>query len=362
MEELKKDIAVVVDDMELNRDLLVMMLEQDYTVVPCGDGLEAVKALETYRDRVAVMLLDLIMPGMDGYAVLEHLSSTVGIGRFPILIISGESDVETESKCLSAGVTDFIKKPFTIELVRHRVRNAVSLYSYRNHLEEIVDAQTEVLREQNKRLAEMNDRIVEVLANIVEARNLESGSHVKRVKGYSRILAEYVRDHYPEYGLDDAKVAEIFHASAMHDIGKIRVSDVVLLKPGRLTPEEFELIKLHCVYGYEILEGCRTLWDGDYLDLCMQICRHHHEKWDGRGYPDGLKGDDIPIAAQIVSVADCFDALTTERVYKKAFTVDKAYEMILGGECGQFNPKLMKAFSECREKFERLKAETEPEA
>ena len=363
---LKRDIAVIVDDVELNREILSEMLSDEYTVVQGENGREALEVIEQNADRVAVLLLDLVMPVMDGFAVLEELRKTGRIRQFPVLIISGETDFEAEEKCLSMGVTDFIKKPFSPELVRRRVTNSVSLSNYRDRLEEKVAEQTatlrlqaEELRRNNERLEVMNEKIIELLANVVEARSMESGTHVKRVKGYSRILAEDIRDHYPEYGITDHLVEAIFHASAMHDIGKIKISDAVLLKPGRLTPEEFESIKQHSKFGGEILDSCPDLWDEEYLDLCRRICLFHHEKWDGRGYPFGLVGDEIPIEAQIVSVADCFDALTTDRVYKKAFSVDRAYEMITGGECGAFNPKLMEAFHRCRGRFEELMIKTQ---
>ena len=361
-----RNIAVIVDDVELNREILSEMLAGEFDILQAENGREALDAVEQNADRVAVLLLDLMMPVMDGYQVLEELIRSGRIQKFPVLIISGETDFAAEEKCLSMGVTDFVKKPFSPDLVLKRVKNSVSLSTYRDHLEEKVAEQTAILREQadelkrnNRRLEEMNERIIELLANVVEARSMESGTHVKRVKGYSRILAEDIRDHYPEYGITDHMADSIYHASAMHDIGKIRIPDAVLLKPGRLTPEEFEIIKQHSKFGGEILDSCPDLWDKDYLDLCRQICLYHHEKWDGRGYPFGLAGDEIPIAAQLVSVADCYDALTTDRVYKKAFTSERAYEMIQGGECGMFNPKVMEAFRRCRGRFEELMGETQ---
>lgn len=360
-----RDIAVIVDDVELNREILSEMLSGRFAILQGADGREALDAIERNADRVAVLLLDLMMPVMDGYQVLEELARTGRIRQFPVLIISGETDFAAEEKCLSMGVTDFIKKPFSPDLVLRRVENSVSLSSYRNSLEEKVAEQTAILRRQadelqrhNERLEEMNERIIELLANIVEARSMESGTHVKRVKGYSRILAEDLRTHSPEYGITEHVADSIYHASAMHDIGKIRIPDAVLLKPGRLTPEEFEIIKKHSAFGAEILDSCPDLWDKEYLELCRQICLCHHEKWDGRGYPNGLSGDDIPIAAQIVSVADCYDALTTDRVYKKAFTSERAFEMIRGGECGAFNPKVLDAFGRCRKQFEDYMLQT----
>ena len=213
---------------------------------------------------------------------------------------------------------------------------------------------TSELRERNRELARTNDEIIEMLGDVVELRNEESGMHIQRVKAFTRVLAKMVKEKLPEYGLTDDDVELITSASALHDVGKIMIPDAILLKPGRLTDEEFAIMKSHSEKGCLVLKRAPKSWSARYLNIGLEIVRHHHEKWDGRGYPDGLKGDEIPISAQIVSVADCFDALTTERVYKPAFSVDKAFSMILGGECGAFSGKLMNCFRGCREIFEEL--------
>ena len=213
---------------------------------------------------------------------------------------------------------------------------------------------TSELRERNRELARTNDEIIEMLGDVVELRNEESGMHIQRVKAFTRVLAKMVKERLPEYGLTDDDVELITSASALHDVGKIMIPDAILLKPGRLTDEEFAIMKSHSEKGCLVLKRAPKSWSARYLNIGLEIVRHHHEKWDGRGYPDGLRGDEIPISAQIVSVADCFDALTTERVYKPAFSVEKAFNMILGGECGAFSEKLMNCFRDCREIFEEL--------
>ena len=213
---------------------------------------------------------------------------------------------------------------------------------------------TSELRERNRELAKTNDEIIEMLGDVVELRNEESGMHIQRVKAFTRVLAKMVQETLPEYGLTDDDVELITSASALHDVGKIMIPDAILLKPGRLTDEEFAIMKSHSEKGCEVLKRAPKTWSARYLNIGLEIVRHHHEKWDGRGYPDGLKGDEIPISAQLVSVADCFDALTTQRVYKPAFSVDKAFDMILGGECGAFSEKLMNCFRGCREIFADL--------
>jgi len=224
---------------------------------------------------------------------------------------------------------------------------------YSIQLEATITDRTVELHEKAKSLNQIHEEIIELLGNITEARDTESGEHIRRVKGFTNILATHVMNELPEYGLTPEKIALITSASALHDIGKIMIPDAILLKPGRFTPEEYEVMKTHCEKGCKILQKAPKGWSKDYLDISMEICRHHHEKWNGKGYPDGLVGDEIPISAQIVSIADCFDALTTRRVYKDAYTSDEAYDMILNGECGAFSEKMLSVFENCKEEFVR---------
>ena len=353
--------VLVVDDAEMNRELLCAILETEYEVEMAEDGERALTIMEEMADEINAVLLDLQMPKIDGFGVIDAMRQNDWIKSIPILIISAERAVDVENKCFELGVADFIHKPFEPSLVKNRVRNSVDLFAYKNHLEHKVQAQTEKLRKQNEtlmiqaeRLQETNERIIEVLGTVVECRNLESGEHVKRVKGFTRILAYQIMEDYPEYELNEETVEMIAAASALHDVGKIAIPDKVLLKPGRLTDEEFALMKTHTTQGSDLLAQIQGIWDDDYQKTSYEICRHHHERYDGRGYPDGLKGEDIPISAQIVSVADVYDALVCERVYKAAFPKDKAFQMILNGECGTFSPKLMESFKKVKDKFEKL--------
>jgi putative two-component system response regulator len=353
---MKKRYALVVDDVFVNRDILVEMLGSDFETLEAADGFEALEMLKLHSGEIAVMLLDIVMPGMDGLEVLKRMNGQGLTEKIPVLVITSENDDGLQVRCHELGVTDFIKKPFDRLTVINRVLNSAELFSYKTELEAKVEAQVSKLNEQARRLYLINSQIIEMLGNIIEARNLESGLHIKRVKDYTRILAEDIMERCPEYGLDPGRIEIIVSASALHDIGKIMVPDSVLLKPGRLTPEEFAEIKLHTTNGCLLLDRAKGIWDEEYMVECYSICRWHHEKWDGRGYPDGLSGNDIPISAQIVSLADVYDALVNERVYKKAFTPEKAYDMITGGECGAFSPALMAAFSACRGRLEELTA------
>lgn len=350
--------ALIVDDSNMNREILTEMLKDEYAVIEAGDGEEALQIIDDRDDTISVLLLDLVMPKLDGIGVLNNLCARGYTDRFPILIITSEEGAEIEKNCLSLGATDFIRKPFNPGLVRQRVKNAVSLFEYKNSLEDRVREQTATLRDQadelekkNRRLKKRNDEAMELLSSIVEARSMESGQHVKRVKTYTEILARQIMKTCPEYGLNESKVKLMASASAMHDVGKISVPDAILNKPGKLTNEEFDEMKRHTIYGAKVLDETQRMWDKVNYCLCRDICLYHHERWDGHGYPEGLSGEMIPIAAQIVAFADCYDALTTDRVYRKAFTTDVAFEMIIHGECGQYNPKLMECFIACRESF-----------
>lgn len=355
---------LIVDDSFINRELLTEMLEDEYEVITCENGLQALELMEENYNELAIILLDLVMPVLDGVGFLKALQNKPIMKDIPILVISGETNVETEIKCFDYGVFDFIKKPFDNRLVKKRIKNAVDLYMYKNNLEERVVEQTSVISEQYNllkhqadQLAKSNVSIIEILGTIVEYRNLESGEHIQRVKSYTRILGEQLMEDYPEYNLTSKQLNVIVSASALHDVGKIAIPDSILLKPGRLTKEEFEFMKEHTTKGCEIINNIRGVWSEEYARASYEICRHHHERYDGRGYPDGLLGENIPISAQLVAVADVYDALVNERVYKSAFSADKAFNMIINGECGTFSPKLMDCFTKCRDRFESLAGE-----
>ena len=352
---------LIVDDAELNRDLLQDILEEDYAIEMAEDGEQAIELLRKKNQEYLVILLDLQMPKVDGFAVLEEMRQKNFMNKIPVLIISGERSVEVEAHCFELGVSDFIHKPFEPSLVKQRTKNVIDLFMYKNNLEEKVESQTETLRKQYKllqlqanKLKESNIKIIDILGTVVESRNLESGEHIKRVKGFTEILCHHMMKEYPEYGLTKEKIETIVSASSLHDIGKIAIPDSILMKPGRLTDEEFEYMKSHTTRGCDILNNIEGIWEEDYQQVSYEICRHHHERYDGRGYPDGLKGDEIPISAQLVSIADVYDALVCERCYKDAIPKDKAFLMIINGECGVFSPKLLECFRKARKEFEEL--------
>ena len=356
-----KNKILVVDDALMNRDILKEILKDTYDILEAEDGKSALEILDAENNEISAILLDLVMPVMDGFEVLEELNARKMIEKIPVLIISGENSTQNEQRCFDLGIADFIGKPFNARLVRKRVQNAAEHYANRNELEAKVEEQTNVLRKayitlksQAEQLKRRNQDIIEILGTVVEYRNLESGEHVKRVGEYTRILAETFMVEYPEYGLTQDKIDVIVSASALHDIGKITIPDSILLKPGRLTKDEFEYMKSHTTRGCELLESMKNVLDPKYEKVSSEICRHHHERFDGKGYPDGLKGDAIPLSAQLVSVADVYDALVNERCYKDASSPEEAFRMIVNGECGVFSPRLMEVFRKVRPQFEKI--------
>ncbi len=352
---------LIVDDSEVNCAFLQEILKGQYELILSGDGTEALKQLEELGEKIDIMLLDLHMPNMDGFALMAEMKKRNMMDRIPILVITGEDDCNVEERCFEYGVSDFLLKPFEPAIIRQRVKNIIELFGYRKSLEKKIEQQTATLHKQNRlllrqaaQLHETNIRIIDILGTVIEYRNLESGEHIKHVKGYTKILAKQVKKLYPEYGLNKTKIEQITASSSLHDIGKIAIPDHILLKPGRLTDEEFECMKTHTTKGCEILDSIDNVWDQEQWRCGYEICRHHHERYDGNGYPDGLKGDDIPISAQIVSIADVYDALVSDRSYKKAVQKDIAYDMIMNGKCGVFSPKLLHCLEAARKDFEKL--------
>jgi len=339
---------LIVDDMEINRAILAEGFKDEHEILEAADGEEALELIES-NEHIAAVLLDLIMPKMDGLEVLRRMNESKKIVHVPVFIITAENSEKTLMDAYDLGAVDVISKPFMMNFLKCRIENVIELYRHRNELEDIVD-------EQVKRLSSLNQSMVETLATLIEFRDCESGEHVKRICGLTKILMTTVSDMYPEYYLPKAEIDKIVMSSILHDVGKISIPDGILNKPGRLTKEEFETMKLHTVNGAEILSKIPNMMDEDVFNYSYDISRHHHERWDGRGYPDGLKGDEITIWSQVVAVADVYDALTSPRVYKAAFDHQTAMKMIYGGECGIFNPKVLEAFGKSIQKIEKSDA------
>lgn len=344
----EKKTLLIVDDTPMNRALLSDILAPDYHILEAGTGREAVAELERHSGEIALVLLDVVMPDMDGFDLLTLMNKKNWLQSTPVIMISAEDSAGFIDRAYDLGATDYITRPFDEKTVIRRVQNTINLYAKQKVLEDMV---TEQIMEKER----SNFQMVEILSNIVEFRNGESGLHVRHVRVITDVLLQAVRRRCPEYGLTSAQITVIANASALHDVGKISIDEKILNKPGKLTPEEFEIMKTHTVIGAKMLEETSQQEgeNGMFVRMAHDICRWHHERYDGRGYPDGLKGEEIPITAQVVALADVYDALTSPRVYKPAFSQEKAVQMILGGECGVFNPMLLECLKECTARLRR---------
>ena len=349
-----KPKILIADDSAMNRAILVEMLGDGYDVIEAENGREAVRALQSAPE-IDLLLLDIMMPEMDGFEVLEQMKRYGWIEDVPVVMISAENGSAYVERAYDLGATDFISRPFDMAIVRRRVTNTLMLYTKQKQLVGLVARQ--VYENQKS-----NNLMINILSHIVEFRNGESGSHVLHIHTATELILNHLVKKTDKYKLSAADIAMIGTASSLHDIGKINIPEEILNKPGRLTKEEFEIMKTHTTIGAHILENLPFQQEEPLVKVSYEICRWHHERWDGRGYPDGLKGEEIPIAAQVVALADVYDALTSERCYKKAFDHDTAVRMILNGECGTFNPLLMECLTEVADDLHRALTDKEAAA
>ena len=343
VEKRKTTTILIVDDSELNRVMLAAMLGENYEILEASDGVEALSVIQKYETSIDLVLLDIVMPGMDGFEVLKVMNQKHWIDTIPVIMISAENDTSYMEKAYELGATDYIKRPYESYIIHRRITNTLMLYEKQRRLLNMVEEQ---IYEKEKN----NSMMINILGHIVEFRNGESGPHVHHVQTMTRLLLQCLMKKTNSYNLTDEDVLIISTASALHDIGKIMIDEKILNKPGKLTKEEFEIMKTHSMLGASILKELPTYQKKTLVSVAYEICRWPHERYDGKGYPDGLKGEEIPISAQVVALADVYDALTSERCYKKAFSKEKAMEMILDGQCGALNPLLL----ECLKDFEEI--------
>ena len=338
----EKQKILIADDSEMNRAILANMLGDEFEIIEVKDGVEAIAVLKQYGTELSLLLLDIVMPNMDGFKVLAAMNRDKLIDDIPVIMISSETTPSYIERAYDLGVADYISRPFDAHIVRTRVINTIMLYAKNKRLIDIVSNQ--IFEKERS-----NNLMISILSHIVEFRNGESGLHVMHVQKITELLLRALIHKTDKYGIKPSDISIISMASALHDIGKIAIPGKILNKPGRLTDEEFEVMKTHSMVGASMLDELTEYKDEKLVKVAYEICRWHHERYDGRGYPDGLKGEEIPISAQIVSIADVYDALTSERVYKKAFSHEKAMEMILNGECGTFNPLVLECLGEISE-------------
>ena len=334
-----KSQILLVDDSAMSRMILKEILGGDYSILEAENGQECLEKMQAEAGNIALVLLDINMPVMDGFEVLKAMNVNHTIEDIPVIMISSDDSDAAIRRSYELGASDYVTRPFDARIVYRRVTNTIKLYAKQRRLVQMVSDQIRA-RENN------TDMLVGVLSHIVEFRNGESGAHVRHIRIITELLLHRLLEISSQYPITAEQQDNIPLASALHDIGKIGIDEKILNKPGKLTPEEFEVVKTHSMLGAEMLHQLENFNEQPLLQTAYEITRWHHERWDGRGYPDGLKGDEIPISAQLVALADVYDALTSERCYKKAFSHEKAVQMILNGECGAFNPLLLQCLTD----------------
>ena len=348
LEALKvKQQILIVDDSEMNREILTEMLQDDFRILEAENGEEALKMLKQYDTGISLMLLDIVMPVMNGFEVLAAMAREHWMDDIPVIMISSEGSEDYIRRAYEMGIADYIRRPFDAKTVYQRVFNTIKLYAKQRRLISLVADQI-YEKEKNNRM------MVGILSQIVEFRNGESGPHVLHIQTLTRLLLERLVQKTGQYGLSWSEQYMISMASALHDIGKIGIDEKILNKPGKLTKEEFDIMKTHTLIGATMLENLKMYQGEILLEVAYQICRWHHERYDGKGYPDGLVGEEIPISAQVVSLADAYDALISDRVYKKAYSHEQAVKMILNGECGAFNPVLLECLTDIQDHLKEV--------
>ena len=356
--QAEAETILIVDDMEINRAILRETFADSHAILEAENGEQAFALLLSQKQNaISAILLDIVMPVMDGFEFLQKFQAA-GLGeKIPVFLITADSSEESMRKGYNLGVMDIIEKPIIPYFVKKRVESVMELYRARRKLSATVQLQGLELMEKEQEITDLNNAIIETLSTAIEFRSGESGSHVKRIRYLTEVLLQELRNADREkYNFSDEQIRQISMAAIMHDVGKIAISDAILNKPGRLTPEEFEIMKTHTVRGSEILELIPQHKDNPLYQYACDICRHHHERWDGRGYPDQLRGDEISVWSQVVSIADVIDALTHERVYKSAIPFEAAMEMIYSGKCGAFNPDLLSALHKISGKIQKINA------
>ena len=334
----KRQKILIVDDSEFNRDMLKEILRETYNYLEAENGNQAIQIMGE-NPGIDLMLLDINMPQMNGFEVLKWMNQSRCIDETPVIMISSEDAVDTMRKAYELGITDYITRPFDSVIVKKRVQNTLGLYMKQKHLINVVYDQV-YEKEEN------NNIMIRILSNVLGSRNSESREHILHIKTATEMMLRQLVKITDAYPMTEADISLITTASSLHDIGKICIPEEILNKPGRLTDEEFRIMKTHSELGADMIQDMHFPKDNSLVRASWEICRWHHERWDGKGYPDGLKGEEIPISAQVVSIVDVYDALTSERCYKKAFDHDTAIQMILEGQCGQFNPILLMCLKE----------------
>ncbi len=357
----KKKTILIADDQAVNRMILKHIFVEQYEIIEAVDGVDAIEKIEQYRDELVLILLDLVMPRKDGFGVMEYLAQKEMENTIPTILITSDTSLATELKGYEHKVADIVTKPFNLQIVMRRVTNIIELYSHKRNLEEMVHAQLMQMEEQYYELQSANEELKEKyykvcgkFCSLATTREVQGAWHIRRVQSFVRILCRYLMQEYPEYRIDRGKIEKIVRASAFYDIGKVTIPDHILFKPGALSPEEREIMQTHTIAGRGLVEDLDCMEDEESLQYALDICHYHHERYDGSGYPEQMKGEEIPIAAQIVSISEAYAALLRTGSYRGAYSQVRAENMIINGECGVFNPKLIDCFKLAKEEIRQL--------
>ena len=339
--------VLIIDDNIISRVILTNIFNKEFEILEAENGKVGLELACRYCDSIAVILLDLVMPEMNGYEFLAEIKKRNMLNLIPVIVVSADDDSSIESNILDQGAADMIATPIVPNIVRRRVENVISANNYKHTMEALTKSLASEIRHSRS-------MIVETLCSIIEQRSLESGQHIKRIRMFTDIILRYMAENYSDVNLDESMIECISNASMLHDIGKIVIPDAILNKPSRLTADEFEVMKSHAVEGANIIRKLSFIREKNYLEYAWQIAMYHHERWDGKGYPEGLSGDAIPLCAQAVAIADVYDALTTHRVYKPVIPHQQAVVMILNDECGVFSDRMKQALRAVAPKFLEL--------
>lgn len=347
-----KDTILIVEDVKMNRAILGQMFQDRYVIAEAENGKMAIEYLEQNGSVVVMVLLDVKMPVMGGYEVMEYMQQKGWLRKLPVILITSDDGGDAMERGYGLGASDVIFKPFQQHIVVQRVQNVIDLYRHKNHLEHMVDLQTAELNLQYTRLREHHEHLIEVLHDIINYRNAETVEHVRYVQAYTRILAEHYAKVFPRAKMTKNKIEMITRAASMHDVGKIAMPDSILSRPGRLSDSEMEILKEHTIKGKQIVKVMTEFESAEYSRICCNVCLYHHEKYDGSGYPGKVKKDRIPVEAQLVGLADMYDTLVNSSVNREICSKEKAYYMLMNGECGELSPRMKECLEDAKADME----------
>lgn len=352
----ERETILVVDDTPENLAFMSGLLKDFYRVKVANNGEKALTIVQA-ENPPDLVLLDIMMPGLDGYEVCRRMKSNRQTAQIPIIFLTAKSEIEDERKGLELGAADYITKPVSPPILLARVKTQLTLKASADFLRDKNAFLEQEVARRTQEIQAIQDVTIQVMASLAETRDNETGNHIRRTQNYVKALAEHLKDH-PRFRhfLSDSIIQQLYKSAPLHDIGKVGIPDHILLKPGRLTPEEFEMMKTHTTLGRDaIIQAEKSLgMTVDFLQLAKEIAYSHQEKWDGSGYPEGLSGDEIPISARLMALADVYDALISRRVYKEPMSHEEAVAILQAGRGSHFDPDIVDAFLDIQAEFQAI--------